>query len=121
MGFISAWDLPHYCYLEHFAFSPECRGGGFGSRVLKEYVGQKEVPVILEIDPLVDEISRRRCGFYERLGFVLTEHEHFQPPFRRGDDPVLLRIMGYGKAITDEEYEEFNREYLAGPMSFSLE
>lgn len=120
VGFLSAWNLPRFCYLEHFAFSPECRGGGFGTRTLKEYLTGKTSPVILEIDPLVDEISRRRCGFYERLGFVLTDHEHYQPPFRRGDSPVLLRIMSYGRGITDAEYDEFNKEYLQGAMSFSL-
>lgn len=121
VGFISSWNLPHYCYVEHFAFSEECRGGGLGTKSLKKYLSGKKVPVILEIEPLEDEITHRRCGFYERLGFVLTEHEHYQSPYRKGYEPLLLLIMSYGKAITEAEYEEFHREFMEGPMSFSPE
>lgn len=121
VGFISSWNLPHYCYVEHFAFSEDCRGNGLGTKSLNKYLSEKKVPVILEIEPLEDIITRRRCDFYQRLGFALTGHEHYQSPYRKGYDPLRLLIMSYGRAITEAEYQEFNREFREGPMSFSLE
>lgn len=121
VGFISSWNLPHYCYVEHFAFSEDCRGNGLGTKSLNKYLSEKKVPVILEIEPLEDIITRRRCDFYQRLGFALTGHEHYQSPYRKGYEPLRLLIMSYGRAITEAEYQEFNREFREGPMSFSLE
>lgn len=49
---------------------PALRGQRYGSRALSMLPNDR--PVILEIDPPVDEIAIRRKGFYERCGFTRT-------------------------------------------------
>ncbi len=121
LGLIGSWNLSEFVYLEHLAFSPECRGKGLGSRALSSYIAGKTLPVILEIDPLIDDISRRRLGFYQRLGFVLTPHIHIQPPFHSRFAPLSLLILSQGRAIDREEYDRFNKEYLERVMNFRPE
>ena len=69
LGILLYWEGPGFRYVEHFAIAPELRDGGAGARALAEFTGQG-IPVILEIDPPVDEISIRRQHFYERCGFA---------------------------------------------------
>src|SRR5699024_10581250 len=57
-GLILYWEQPDYFYVEHFCVLPQLRGMGFGSRAL-ELLQAKGKPVILEIDPPLDEVSRR--------------------------------------------------------------
>lgn len=79
---------------------------GFGSRAL-ELLQAKGKPVILEIDPPRDEVSRRRKGFYERSGFAANPFAHLHPPYRRGAAGHDLVIMSSPAALTEEEYGRF--------------
>ena len=81
-GILLYWEGPGFRYVEHFAIAPELRGQGTGAQVLAELLGQG-VPVILEIDPPVDEVSIRRKHFYERCGFVENPFPHIHPPYRK--------------------------------------
>ena len=67
-GLLMLWEGPGFTYVEHFAIQPELRGSGLGGRVMEKLMGQGK-PVVLEIDPPVDETARRREGFYRRVGF----------------------------------------------------
>lgn len=121
IGLLGVWHLEGVLFMEHFALSHSVRGSGIGSSLLKEYLATvPDEMVVLEIDPLVDEISRRRAEFYKRLGFHLTEHHHVQFPFRAEDSPLLLRIMSYPGYMSDAQYEEFNRQYVDRVMNFKL-
>ena len=121
IGLLGVWHLDGFLFVEHFALSSETRGLGIGSSLLNEYMSTlNDKMIILEIDPLIDEISRRRAEFYKRLGFHLTDHYHAQFPFRVEDSPVVLRIMSYPTAMTEDEYTTFNKEYVDRVMNFSL-
>ncbi|MCD7963194.1 MAG: GNAT family N-acetyltransferase [Rikenellaceae bacterium] len=63
--FIGCWEFDKYVYIEHFAIDKNSRGGGYGSRILSEFMKSTEKPIILEIDQVIDEISTKRLKFYK--------------------------------------------------------
>ena len=105
---LAYWLYPEFCYLEYIAVDPSRKGHGTGSRILKELLGRTTLPVILEIEPVVDDTTLRRRVFYERLGFVGNpQHEHMQPPYQKGFQPLPMLLMTYPVPITAEAYRHF--------------
>ena len=113
-GILLYWEGPGFRYVEHFAIAPELRGGGVGARALAELCGQG-IPVILEIDPPVDEISVRRQHFYERCGFVKNPFSHVHPPYRGQFQGHPLVVMSAPSALSQSDYDRFAR-YLFDPV-----
>ena len=103
-GFITGWDFGDFTYLEHFAIDESMRNGGIGSKAFKAYLEQLDKPVVLEVEMPTDEMSRRRIGFYERLGLTLDTHTYFQPPYRKGDDFLEMRLMTYGPLDLEKDF-----------------
>lgn len=122
IGLLAVWHLSGFLFMEHLALAPSVRGLGIGSSLVQSYLDtlDSEEMVVLEIDPLIDEVSHRRAEFYKRLGFKLTDHQHVQFPFRKEDMPLVLRIMSYPTEMTEEEYQAFNNEYVDRVMNFTL-
>ena len=81
VGLLMWWAGPGFRYVEHFAIAPQLRGQSWGSRALREFLAEGD-PVVLEIDPPEDPVSRRRKGFYEGLGLVSNPWPHIHPPYR---------------------------------------
>lgn len=108
LGFLAWWDLPDLIYIEHFAMAPEKRGGGIGGRVLSAFLRQHPGTVVLDIDPVTDEISTRRKGFYERLGFRVNPHRHIHPPYQGNGDLFELVLMSTPRELTPETYRDFH-------------
>ena len=50
-------------------------------------------------------LAARRIAFYERNGFFLNDFPYLQPPLSNGRDPVPLRVMTSGRAVSREEFE----------------
>lgn len=93
-GFITCWDLGICLYVEHFATSPEMRGAGIGSAILRDFLTKAGKPVVLEVEHPDTEIARRRIGFYRRNGFELWEDvDYIQPPYSPGQSAVPLLLM----------------------------
>ncbi len=93
-GFVSLWSFSNFTYVEHFAILPEWRGRGLGEQVVREVVRRSSPrPVVLEVEPPADTLTRRRVGFYERSGLVLSDLPYMQPPYREGDAPLPLCLM----------------------------
>lgn len=107
MAFIAYWDFQTYYYIEHFAVHPDFRGQSIGSKILSEFMAVNDLPVLLEIDPVVDEISAKRFRFYQQLGFVENPYEHFHPAYDKCFKPHHLTVLTAPKAISTEEYERF--------------
>ena len=105
-GILLYWEGPGFRYVEHFAIAPELRGGGVGARALAELCSQG-TPVILEIDPPVDEISIRRQHFYERCGFAKNPFPHAHPPYRKNFQGHPLVVMSAPEALSQEAYDRF--------------
>lgn len=107
IGFIGCWKIEGYYYIEHFAISPALRGQGYGQKVLKQFchdVGK----VILEIDPIIDEISQKRWSFYQHCGFQQNEYVHAHPSYYPENKPHELRVLSYPEEIAQETYQQFN-------------
>lgn len=108
-GFCAYYELGDILYIEHLAASPEARGLGIGTKLVKEILSEAKGMVILEVEPPVDEITRRRVVFYEKLGFYLNPYYHFQPPLNRETGGVELKIMSFPRAISEEEQKVYRR------------
>lgn len=96
VGIITYWDFGSFHYIEHFATLPFMRNRGYGKTVLMLLQDTLGTPLVLEVEEPVDDISRRRIGFYERCGFRLWHGEYRQPPYRPGGDFLPMRLMAYG-------------------------
>lgn len=111
VGLLGYWDFPDYLYIEHFAVNPACRNGGHGGRILDDLIRRTPKTVIIEIDPLTDEISRRRHNFYTRHGFVMTDHKHPLHRYQPHDHEEMdLLIMSHPEGIDKATYERFNND-----------
>ena len=104
-GFLTTWDFGSFVYAEHFAISSEQRNGGIGSRALRSYLDSLQKPLVLEVELPMDDLSRRRIGFYERLGFTLDTHHYVQPPYRPGGEALEMRLMSYGSIDLTTSFE----------------
>lgn len=104
IGEVLYWEIAGFLYIEHFCILPEMRNRHYGQKILA-YLQEK--PLILEIDPPVDDISRRRKGFYERCGFVENPYRHIHPPYHAGNAGHDLVIMSSPEMLAQTEYDRF--------------
>jgi len=105
VGFITAWTFETFIYVEHFAIDEKARNGGIGAKALKQFMELCKLPIVLEVELPQDEFSKRRIGFYERLGFRLNHHSYKQPPYRPGGEWLDLLLMTYGNLDLNDQYE----------------
>lgn len=103
VGFIGAWALRGFLYVEHLATYTQYRNMGYGAAAL-ELLQLDHTVIVLEIEPPATEMQKRRRGFYERLGFVMNDCEYLQPPLRVGDMPFPLKLMSYPAALSDTPF-----------------
>ena len=98
VGLLSYWKPQNgaFLYVEHFALCPERRGQGYGGSALRLLAAQN-APLLLEIEPPADDLTRRRLRFYERNGFRLLSHEHRQLPYQPHYPAVPLCLMAKGE------------------------
>lgn len=106
-GLLTYWEFPRFIYIEHLATEPQIRGRGIGAKALAALENVKNLPVVLEVEPPVDDITRRRIGFYQRNGFVLWEKSpYLQPPYEPGYQPLSLYLMVKGKLNEALDFKE---------------
>lgn len=107
IGFILWWGFEDVRYIEHLATLPSLRGKGYGLQALTRFLAQSDIPVLLEVEHPTTEISKRRIGFYERIGFVLNKHAYQHPPYKKGGQYISFMLMTYPKAITAKAASRF--------------
>ena len=108
LGILLFWEAEGFRYVEHFATCPQLRGRGVGARALARLNGEG-VPVVLEIDPPEDPVSRRRKGFYEGLGLVSNPWPHIHPPYRLEFSGHALEVMTFPGGWDEGQYRRFAR------------
>jgi GNAT superfamily N-acetyltransferase len=106
IGLMFFWEWDSYRYLEHLAVNPALRGHGYGSQMLR-FLRDSEHTIILEIDPLSNELSVRRLQFYERSGYTLTPYRFVHLPYRLDANAQELLILSYPRMITKEQHNDF--------------
>ena len=108
--FIAFWELSEYVFIEHFASLKSQRGGGIGGIFLKAFLEMCGKPAVLEVEPPLNEISKRRIMFYKRNGFNLNEYFYIQPPLGKDRDELELKIMTYPNALSQSEFMVLKNE-----------
>jgi len=110
-GFMGYWIFNQYIYVEHFAIARNQQGTGKGTLMMKTLQQQTKKIILLEIEPVVDETTKRRWLFYEKLGFLKTPHFHLMPVYHPGDDPnVRLDVLSYPFVIDEALYNQYDRD-----------
>ncbi len=105
------WHFDSFIYIEYLATNPSQRNGGMGTRLMQEFLASVEVPVVLEVEPPESELTRRRVGFYERLGFRLLPDDYVQPSYGVVPGlPLRLMIQGEQTLPTSEIISTIHRE-----------
>lgn len=111
IGILLWWDFEEMVYVDHFATDTNIRGAGLGKMILQEFMQKTHKPILLEVEPPVEEIQLRRIRFYERLDFILNDHPYQQPPYHKGGIPIDLQLMSFPRAITKVEADLFVSKY----------
>lgn len=119
VGFIGSWKVGDYFYIEHLAISAMLRGQGYGQKVLKQFC-LNAGKIILEIDPVIDEVSQKRLFFYQHCGFQQNNYQHAHPSYYPENKPHELEILSYPTAINDEIYQRFVQMLQTVVMAKSL-
>lgn len=97
VGFMTLWTWADWRYIEHFAIDDTCRGRGVGTEVLWHLLHENDTPVVLEVELPCGEWSRKRIGFYIRLGFVLhADFPYIQPAYEIGRNSLPMHLMTWG-------------------------
>lgn len=107
LGFIAYWRFERYTYVEHFAIHPNERGKGMGGLILRKLIEQESGRVLLEIDPVTDDISAARLRFYQSYGFIKNPFSHIHPAYRSEYPDHSLVVLSTGSEMTKAEYEKF--------------
>lgn len=111
IGFMLWWKYPEFVYIEHIAINRNIRGKGYGKQILKDFCANETLPQILEIDPLTDEVAKRRWHFYKQLGYVQNPYRHFHRPYREGNDVFELIILSHKTPLPETLYHTFHDEH----------
>ena len=106
LGLMLYWELDHLIFLEHFTTMPHLRNQGVGSVALS-LLKEKGKPILLEIEPPIDQLTCRRYGFYQRNGFLMNPFYHIQAKYHPGDEDLELKILSWPGSLTAEEYRGF--------------
>ncbi len=111
VGFVVYWQLDSCVFVENLAVDEKKRGSGIGALLVKRVIDEGRMPIILEVEPIEDDLTARRVKFYERLGFELCDiHDYEQPPLQEGMGYNPLMVMGYPKAFSKEEFSVIKAE-----------
>lgn len=111
------WQNGELTYGEFLAVRPELRGQNIGARIMEWFLRQGDV--ILEIEPPVDELTCRRRGFYERLGFVVNDYHYIHPSYGNPLDPHQLVLMSHRRTLSRPEAEKLARYVRERVMFYS--
>lgn len=114
VGFLTAWDLQGFTYLEHFVIYEPHRNAGLGARTMA-LAQQQFGTLLLECEPPETGIAARRLAFYKRCGFVQNDIPYMQPAYRESDgEGIPLVLMSYPDLLsspTDTVRELYQTAY----------
>lgn len=109
----AVWEIDEFLFIEYFAVKEEERNGGCGGALLDTLLRQKNRPVVLEVEEPTDALTRRRIAFYERHGLVYNPYFYLQPPLRKGDAFLPLKLMTAPEGIDAETFERYKERLYA--------
>ncbi len=111
-GFLTTWDTPSLCFIEHFAVNPLDRNHGLGAAMLQELMTQQSKRICLEVELPETELAIRRIRFYERNGLYLNSYDYTQPPLSAEQQPLSLYLMTSGHMLDPSEFTAIQKEIM---------
>jgi len=105
VGFLNYWKFEQFYYIEHFAVLEKMRGKNIGSDAVEMLKKQSKVPIVFEVELPVDEATRNRVHFYERLSFTLLLQEYAQPAYIDDELQVPMKLMCNDELFGNENFE----------------
>ena len=105
VGFLTWWNFGNFRYVEHFAVDSAKRGQGIGREVIKQFVMESPVPVVLEVElPGSSPQADRRIAFYKEAGFIaLNKYRYIQPSYSIGLPEVPMMLMMTSDHLSADE------------------
>ncbi len=124
-GLVVLWRFGDFTYLEHLAVEASLRGGGTGRWIL-DWLNRTTCGFcLLEVEPEgATPMAARRIAYYRRNGYEILDRDYLQFPYREGDAPLPLWLMGKGDCTPEQLRERvaclrrhlFGRETLASNL-----
>ena len=105
IGYFCCWEFEDFIFWEHFAILEEYRNKGFGTVFLKQFLDGLTKPLVFEIEQPIDEQSKRRKKFYERLNLIFNDYEYYQPSYHKNGNEIPMIFVSYPKALTKREFD----------------
>ena len=100
VGFLTAWQFPHFTFLEHFVIFEPYRCHGLGALAI-EQAKSLLAPLVLEVEPPESVMATRRLGFYKRLGFCENPFPYLQPSYHESESAIPLLLLSYPHVLAD--------------------
>jgi ribosomal protein S18 acetylase RimI-like enzyme len=94
VGFIEYWNFDSFIFVEHIAVSENFRGKSIGKKIMQTILKQ-DIPIYLEIELAIDEISKKRLGFYQNLNFEKLPIKYFQPAYSSEKRSIEMHLMAF--------------------------
>lgn len=86
-------DLGGMRFIESFCVQPELRGAGYGGHMFDAFIASEPTPVVFEVEPPTDDLTRRRIAFYKRHNMLFDDRNYIMPPLGPGLSPLRLHLM----------------------------
>ena len=110
VGFFILWDFEIFSFVEHMAIDTRYRGQNLGQNVLHHITNAYTKPIILEVEPAMDEDSRRRISFYIRNGFQLLDIPYVQPPYDGVHPGTEMHLMTNTNTFSKSQLSQFIKQ-----------
>lgn len=109
IGFLTCWKFGSFVYVEHFAIENKKRGKGIGSQIMQSFIGEQNLPIILEVELPETTVAIRRIAFYEKLDFSVISKTYLQPPYDRKSDFLPLLLMTNDSDFGNKHFNEVRK------------
>lgn len=119
IGALCYMEVKEYVFIDYFVIVDVHQGKQQGQQMLQYFKKTINKPIILEVELPTDEISKRRIAFYERMGFILNEHEYVIPPIRSLKFPIYFLLMTDKSPLTKEKFNEIYPSILKTVYGFT--
>lgn len=103
---ISVWEFNQFVYIEHFAVDPKYRNQNLGTIMINTIQDMYKRNIVLEVEPITDDMTYRRVEFYKRNQFCFNKYQYIQPPYRPLEEDVVLHVMTYPDPINKDQFTE---------------
>ena len=67
--------------------------------------------VVLEIDPVTNELTAARLRFYKQCGFYTNPYPHRHPAYGKRYAPHHLTVLSSARPLHETEYQAFNASF----------